>query len=163
MKILDIEIDEAIFKKLIIASLILIFIYGALTVVSYAMLEPYTLETETTVNDDEIRTGISVLNQGTKKLKIEGWAYKTGQSIEKFNSSFVLKNKETGKMYLIKTAMQTVEELRTVDGVYDCSKAGMSAECIIAGLDNGIYDICILYKNDNENVFAETAITLQVQ
>lgn len=163
MKILDIEIDEAFFKKLIIASLVLIFIYGALTIVSYAMLEPYTLETQTTVNDEEIKTGISVLNQGTKKLKIEGWAYKNGQSIEKFNSSFVLKNKETGKMYLIKTAMQTVEELRSVDGSHDCSKAGMSAECIIAGLDKGIYDICVLYKNDNENIFAETAITLQIQ
>lgn len=163
MKILDIEIDEALFKKLIIASLILIIIYGAFTVVSYAIMEPYTLETETTVDDDEIKTGISVLNQGTKKLKIEGWAYKTGQPIEKFNSSFVLKNRETGDMYLIKTAMKTVEELRMADGSFDCSKAGMSAECIIAGLEKGIYDICILYKNDDENIFAETAITLQIQ
>lgn len=161
MKILDIEIDEAMFKKLLIASLILIFIYGTLTVISYSMLEPYSLGTETTVNDEEIKTGISVLNQGTKRLQIKGWAYKEGQSIQKFNSSFVLKNRETGKMYLIKTAMETVEELRTVEGVYDCSKAGMSADCLIAGLEKGIYDICILYRNDNENIFAETAITLE--
>lgn len=163
MKFLDIEIDEVLFKKLIIASLILIFIYGVLTVVSYSVMEPYTLGTETTVNADEIKTGITVLEQGTKRLKIEGWAYKTGQSIKTFNSSFVLKNKETGKMYLIKTAMETVEELRLVDENHDCSRAGMSAECLIAGLDRGTYDICVLYQNDNENIFAETAITIQVQ
>ena len=31
------------------------------------------------------------------------------------------------------------------------------------GLKKGIYDICILYKNDSENILAETAIEVAIQ
>ena len=163
MNLLDMEINESLIKKLIIVSLIIIFIYGVITVVAYSMLKPYNLEKDTTVNDEKIKTGISVLEQGSIRLKIKGWAYKSGDLIQKFNSSFILRNKETGKMYLMKTAMETVEQLTLTEEGQDCSKAGMSTECMTIGLKKGIYDICILYKNDSENILAETAIEVAIQ
>ena len=43
MNFLDIEIDEALFKKLVIASLVLICIYMAFTMSSMLVFKTYTL------------------------------------------------------------------------------------------------------------------------
>lgn len=163
MKFLEIEIDEDLFKKLIIASLILIFLYVTFTLISYSMLKPYTLESETVVNSESIKNGVSLLHQGSKRLEIIGWAYKEGQSIETFESYFVLKNRESEKMHIMKTQMEIVEELSVVDELYDCSKSGMHAQSLMFGLKKGIYDICILYKNNSEDILVETGQSITIE
>lgn len=65
-------------------------------------------------------------------------------------------------MYIIRGQMQEIPELKNVDGQFDCSKAGMKSESIVLGMQDGIYDIYILYKNDGENMLVNTGIQANV-
>ena len=162
MDFLDMEINESMAKKIMIIVVVLIFIYALINLISYSFLSQYTLGPETITNDENIRTGISILERGSKMIEIQGWAYKQGQKIEIFDSCYVLRNQETGKMYKMKTSMEKVPELMSVDGMYDCSNARMHARCFIVGLSKGTYDVCVLYNNDKENILADTGIVLGI-
>jgi len=162
MKFLDIEIDEKIFKMLVIASMILIFLYVIFTLISFSMVKPYSIEKNTIIYTENFKTEISLIHQGNLRLEIIGWAYKEGQSIETFESCFVLRNKDSGKMHIMKTQMKEVKELELIDSLYNCSIGGMHAQSFLLGLKKGEYDICILYKNDSESSLIETGEEIKI-
>jgi len=160
MKFLDREIDEDLFKKLIVLAVALIFLYVVFTLISYSMVKPFKISSNTITNSKEIVSEISIIYQGSVRLELKGWAYKEGQSIETFESYFILKNEENNKMYSLKTQMEEIDELKLVEETFDCSKGGMYSQGFLLGLEKGVYDICILYKNDSENILANTGHTI---
>ena len=160
MKFLDIEINENMFKKLIIAAIVFIIVYMAFTMSSLLIFKSYTLGPNTTVNDDEIRTHIDIL-EGTngKKLEIAGWAYKEGDEIKTVNSNYVIKHKETGKMYLMRTKMETNKNVK--EEMYQLG--GLHAQCLNIGIPKGEYQIFVLYRNNDEDILSDTLITFELK
>ena len=133
MNISETEINEKLFKKIMIVFLVLIFVFVGILLVQYSVLKPYKLGESTVIDKGEIVQGV-VVGQGNRMVEISGYAYKKGQKIERFNSDFVLKNVETEKMYRLETSMEKNHDLMNVDGKYDCSNAGMRSKAFIVGL-----------------------------
>ena len=106
MDFLDIEINEKLFTKILIWSIIFIIIYLAFTMSSLLIFKSYTLGPNTSVNDEGINTHIDILEHDSKKIEIAGWAYSEDEPIGIVNCNYVLKNQETGKMYLMRTQME---------------------------------------------------------
>ena len=158
MDFLDIEIDEILIKKLIIAVIVFIVIYMAFTMSSLLIFKSYSLGANTSVNDEEINTHIDSLKVTGKKLEISGWAYKEGEEIKTVNSSYVIKHQETGKMYRMRTQM---EENPNVEQQYKL--AGIHAQCLLFGIPKGEYQILVLYRNNNEDILADTLIKFEVK
>ena len=163
MSIGEIEINEKIFKKIMIFFIVLIFLFAGILLIQYSVLRPYHFGNGTRADEGgEIVKGV-VVGQGNRMIEITGYAYKKGQKIERFNSDFVLKNIESGKMYKLQTTMEKNHNLMEVDGLYDCSNAGMKAKAFIMGLKGGIYEICIVYNNDGEDIFTQTGVMVEVK
>ncbi len=158
MKFLDIEINEMIYKRLILAIIILIIVYMAFTMSTLLVFKTYTLGPSTSENDETIRTHIDSLIVDNKKIEITGWAYKEGQTVEMVNSNFILKNQDTGKMYLMKTVMEKNASLAEIG----CGNAGLHAQCLRLGLPKGKYQIFVLYRNDGEDILADTLIPFEI-
>ena len=162
MNIGDIEINEKLFKKIMYVFIVLIVLFVLILLTQSAALKPYHMGVDTKVSEGEIVQGV-VFEQGSRMLEISGYAYKKGQKIERFDSDFVLKNTETGKMYKMNTTMVKNHDLMSVDGMYDCSNAGMTAKAFISGLKEGIYEICIIYGNDGEDIFSSTGVMVEIK
>ena len=159
MKFLDIEIDEILFKKLIIIGITFIIVYMAFTMGSLLLFKNYTLGPTTSTNDEEIRTHIDILEPSSKKLEIAGYAYKEGEEIQTVNSNFVIKHQESGKMYLMNSKMYentNVEDEKYIFG-------GLHAQCLTLGIPKGQYQILVLYRNNNEDILADTLITFELK
>lgn len=154
MNFLDIEITQKLYIKIFVVLLISIVIYLAFTMSSLLIFKSYTLGANTSVNDDEINTHIDILEKSGKKIEIAGWAYKEGDKITTVKSNYVLKNQETGKMYLMRTKME--ENINLSDP--NLKLAGIHAQCLLIGLPSGRYDICVLYQNAEEDILANTSI-----
>lgn len=154
MDFLDIEITEKIYIKTLIVLIIALIIYLALTMSSLLIFKSYTLGANTSVNDEEINTHIDLLEPQGKKIEISGWAYKEGDEISTVNANYVLKHQETGKMYLMRTKME--ENINLSDP--EIKQAGLHAQCLLFGIPSGRYDICVLYKNGEEDILANTSI-----
>lgn len=163
MSIGEIEINEKIFKKIMIFFIVLIFLFAGILLIQYSVLRPYHFGNGTRTDEGgEIVKGV-VVGQGNRMIEITGYAYKTGQKIERFNSDFVLKNIESGKMYKLQTTMEKNHNLMEVDGLYDCSNSGMKAKAFTMGLKSGIYEICIVYNNDGEDIFSQTGVMVEIK
>ena len=145
MDFLDIEITESRFKKILIISIVVLIIYIALIMSSLLIFKSYKLGANTTVSNEDMNMHIDVLEVKGKKIEIAGWAYKEGEDLETVNSNYVLKNQETGKMYLMRSKME--ENINIEDPKYKL--AGLHAQCLLIGLPKGWYDIYVLYKNNN--------------
>lgn len=162
MNIGDIEINEKIFKKIMYVFITLIVLFVLILLIQYAILKPYHMGIDTKVSEGEIIQGV-VFEQGSRMIEISGYAYKKGQKIERFDSDFILKNTENGKMYKMNTTMVKNHDLMNVDGMYDCSNAGMTAKAFTSGLQEGIYEICIIYGNDGEDIFSSTGVMVEIK
>ena len=158
MEFLNFEINEKTFRNIAIGIGIIIIIYMAFTMNSLVVLKSYSLGATTSVNDEEIRTHIDSLDVGQKKIEITGYAYKEGESIESVDSYFVLKNQDNEKMYLMKTVMEKKQELKEIG----CENAGLHAQCMLFGLPKGRYQIMVLYRNNNEDILADTLIPFEI-
>lgn len=154
MDFLDIEINEKMFIKLIIISIVLVIVYLAFTMSSILIFKSYTLGPNTSVNDENINTHIDVLEHDNKKIEIAGWAFKEGEPITSVNSNYVLKNQDTGKMYLMRTQME--ENINIEEEEYKL--AGIHAQCLLWGIPKGKYDIYVLYRNGTEDILANTLV-----
>ena len=110
---LDIEIDEKNFKRLLVIGIVIIIAYLIVMFLSFAIPRVYIMD-KNVVEDTEgtVKTGINILHRGSMRLELFGWAYKEGQSIERFESYFILKSQENGRMYILNTQMQEVPELQ---------------------------------------------------
>ena len=159
MNFLDIEINEKIFKNLIVAGIVFVIVYLAITMSSLLILRSYTLGATTTVNDENIKTHIDVLEVSSKKIEIAGYAYKENEEIRTVNSNYVIKHQESGKMYMMKTKM--VENKNVEDEMY--TLGGLHAQSLLVGVPKGQYQIFVLYKNNNEDILADTLITFEVK
>lgn len=159
MDFLDIEITESLVKKIIVASIIVLVVYLAITMSSLLVFKSYTLGVDTSVNGEDINTHIDLLESEGKKIEISGWAYKEGKEIGTVNCNYVLKNQETGKMYLMRTKME--ENINLLEDE-EHKMAGLHAQCLKLGLPKGWYDIYVLYQNDGEDILAFTLISVEV-
>ena len=158
MDFFDIEITESRFKKILIISIVVLIIYIALIMSSLLIFKSYKLGANTTVSNEDMNMHIDVLEVKGKKIEIAGWAYKEGEDLETVNSNYVLKNQETGKMYLMRSKME--ENINIEDPKYKL--AGLHAQCLLIGLPKGWYDIYVLYKNNNEDLLASTLISVEI-
>lgn len=154
MDFLDIEITKKMYVKILISFILLVIIYLAFTMSSLLIFKSYTLGANTSVNDEKINTHIDILEKSNSKIEIAGWAYKEGEKITTVNCNYVLKNQETGKMYLMRTKME--ENINLSDP--NIKLAGIHARCLLIGIPSGRYDICVLYKNAEEDILANTSI-----
>ena len=161
MEFLDIEINKKIFIRILAISIIAIIIFLALIMSSLLIFKSYKIGPNTIVVEEEgvINTHIDLLEISGKKIEISGWAYKDDQPIGKVNCNYVLKNKETGKMYLMRTKM---EENINIPGE-DHKRAGLHAQCLTFGIPKGMYDIYVLYQNDGEDILAFTLISREIK
>lgn len=160
---LNLEINEKIYQRILFIGIIIIFFYLLITFITFALPKPYKISNNAIIDESNvIKTGINSVYKGRIRLELSGWAYKEGQDIKKFNCSYVLKNIETEKMYLLHSEMKNIPELSNVDGTYDCSNSGLEAKNLTFGIKNGTYDIYILYKNDGENILANTGIQVNI-
>jgi len=160
MEFLNIEIDEKLFRNILLGICIFILVLLALQMSSLLIFKSYKLGPNTTVKDDEINTHIDILEHGGGKLELAGWAYKEDEEIKTFNSSYVIKNKETGKMYRMRTQME--ENINLPEEDPNRMKAGLHARCLLLGLPKGEYDILVLYKNDGNDILASTKISFNL-
>ncbi len=160
MNFLDIEINEKLFIKILSVMIVLVVVYLAFTMSSLLVFKSYTLGANTTVNEEEsvINTHIDLLEHNDKKIEISGWAYKEGEPIGKVNCNYVLKNRETGKMYLMRTQME--ENINIQEDEY--KMAGLHAQCLLFGIPKGVYDIYVLYKNNLEDILSFTLISVEL-
>ncbi len=159
MEILDIEITPKLFKNLIIISIVFVIIYCALTMSSLLVFKTYTIGADTTVVDEGMNTHIDLLEQDGKKIEIAGWAYMEDEPIKRVNSSYVLKNKDTGKMYKMRTKME--DNINITEEEH--KKAGMHAQSLLFGLPKGSYDIYVHYQNDGHDILSSTLIPVEIK
>ena len=158
MNFLDLEIDGKIYIRILIIFIVLMITFLALIMSSLLIFNSYKLGPNTSVNDEQINTHIDILEKDGKKLEIAGWAYKEGEAIGYVNSNYVIKNQETGKMYLMRTQMEENGNIQEEEH----KMAGLHAQCLLFGLPKGSYDIYVLYRNDKEDILANTSITVEI-
>lgn len=160
---LDFEITEKVYKRILIIGIAIIICYLGIMLLSFAVPRVYNMDKNTViVQDGSVKNGINSVYRGSLRLKLSGWAYKEGQDVKTFDSSYVLKNLETEQMYIIRAEKTQVPQLQSVDGKYDCLNCGLEAQSIVLGLKNGTYEIFILYQNDNENLLVDTGIQANI-
>ena len=158
MDFLDIEINEKLFTKILIWSIIFIIIYLAFTMSSLLIFKSYTLGPNTSVNDEGINTHIDILEHDSKKIEIAGWAYSEDEPIGIVNCNYVLKNQETGKMYLMRTQMEENINIKEEEH----KMAGIHAQCLLFGIPKGTYEIYVLYQNDSKDILSSTLISVEL-
>lgn len=159
---LNFEINEKNFKRILILGIVFIICYLMITFLSFAIPKIYNMDKNTVIDTEgTVKNGINNLYRGSMRLELSGWAYKEGQDVKSFDNYFVLKNRETEKMYILRAGMKLMPELQNVDG-YNCLNCGMESQSIILGLKDGAYDLYILYKNDNENLLVDTGVEVDL-
>lgn len=160
MKLLDLEVNEKSYIKILSALILVVIVILVIYYISLLTIKPFTLEEDTVIADIEeqdMNVHIDILEKQGKKVEITGWAYKENEKIKTINSNYVLKNQETGKMYILRTRY---ENNINVPEEYEIS--GLHSRFILGNLESGRYDIFVLYKNNNNNIFAKTGVHLDI-
>ena len=160
MGFLDLEINQKNYIKILsICLLMVLLVIG----IYYAVLlfpQSYNVEKETKVvafeEEKDLVVHIDALFPGNK-IEIEGYAYLTDDEVFTVDCSYVLRNSETGKMYIVKTIH---EKNVNVPDVYPY--AGMHTRFLTIGMEKGNYEICVLYKNNENNFLKDTGIRVEI-
>ena len=161
-KILDLEVDEKNFKIICFIGIIVILLFCLALYLEMGSLGKYKVQNDMSIDrNKEVVFTIDKVNTSRKYIEISGWAYKRGQNIGYFNNRFIIQNQETKEYKALHTEMTYIGELYSVDGQYDCRRAGMYAKSIAISLKKGIYKIFIEYRNDGENVLVDTGETFK--
>lgn len=171
MEFLNIEINQSRYIKILAVSIIVVIVYLALTMSSLLVCKSYTLGPNTTVismdpdnnvenvKEGELSTHIDLIDPTPKTIEISGWAFIEGAELNSINSNYVLKNQETGKMYLMRTQMEN--NINLVEEKH--KKAGLHARSLSIGIPKGMYDIYVQYQNDGEDILAFTLISFELK
>lgn len=160
MKLLEAEVNQKSYIKVLCVCILFVIILLILNFSSLLFLKEFTLEEGTAVCDvgeGKMNVHIDSLTPSGKKVEIVGWAYKEDEEIRSINSSYVLKNRETGSMHLAQTRHETN---LNVPQVY--SRAGLHTRFLTGNLKSGTYDIYVLYKNNENNVLAKTGVHIDI-
>ncbi len=160
MNLLNLEVSKKGYIKILCFCILLVIIILIGYYFSLLTYKSYNQEEDTIVadiNEQDMNVHIDILEIQGKKIEIAGWAYKENEKIKTINSNYVLKNQETGKMYILRTRY---EENINVPEEYKIS--GLHTRFILGNLASGRYDIYVLYKNNNNNVLAKTGVYLDV-
>lgn len=161
-KILDIEINEKIFKIICAVGMIIILLFCLYLYLELGAIRKYKIPEDIKIDKGEqIEFTIDEVITSRKYIQIAGWAYKKGQNIGYFNNRFIIKNMQTNEYKALRTEMTNKDELFSVDSKYDCRRAGMFAKSIAISLKKGIYKIFIEYKNDDQNFLVDTGETFK--
>ncbi len=158
--ILDIEVNQKNYIKILAICILIVLIILVFCYVSLLTYKTYILEEKTIVADifeQNMNTHIDILEKHGKKVEIAGWAYKENETIRTINSNYVLKNQETGDMYILRTRN---EDNINVPEEYKMS--GIHSRFLLGNMPSGRYDIYVLYKNNNNNILAKTGTYLDV-
>ena len=158
-RIVNIEIEEKYFRRIIFVGIIIVLVVILIVFLNFGIIKNYTIPYGfITKNNGKFEYKIDSISTGRKYIEIKGWAYKTGQNIGYFDSRFVIRNEETKEYKVLNTEMQIVDEFFSIDGKYDCRRAGMYSKSLALGIKKGLYQIFIEYKNDDEKVLFDTGI-----
>lgn len=160
MNLLNLEVNKRNYIKVLCACILIVCIILVFYYISLLTYKDFELEEGTKIVDIDapnISVHIDVLEKSGNKVEIAGWAYKKNEKIKTINSSYVLKNQETGDMVILRTRH---EDNVNVPEEYKIS--GMHSRAIIATLPAGRYDIYVLYKNNQNNILAKTGVYLDV-
>lgn len=161
-KILDFSVDEKIFKIICAIGIVAILLFCMALYLEIGAVRNYKVADSTVMDDgEEVVFAIDDVNTSRKYVEIAGWAYKKGQNIGYFNNRYVIQNQETKEYKALHTEMTYVGELYSVDGQYDCRRAGMYAKSIAISLKKGTYKIFIEYRNDDQNILVDTGETFE--
>lgn len=160
MKLLDLEVNQKNYIKVLVFCILLVLIILVCYYVSLLTYKELVLDENTSIADItelEMNVNIDILERQGSKVEIAGWAYKENEKIKTINSNYVLKNQENGKMYILRTRH---EDNINVPEEYKIS--GLHTRFILGNLENGRYDIYVLYKNNDNNILAKTGVYLDV-
>lgn len=114
------------------------------------------------INDKEINYCLDSVVQDQNTISISGWVFKRGEDISLYNCHIAFENKETEEYFYVPTEMVERKDItEAYDGKnYDKSgfKSIFPAKKFKA---NFKYEICILYRNDDNNILIKTGQYIQ--
>lgn len=161
MKLLELELNQKNYIKILCVCIAFVIILLAIYYFSLLKYKNYELEEGTTIADiaeQNMSVHIDSMNYVNGKGEIVGFAYKEGEKVKTINCSYVLKNVDSGKMYILRTRY---EENLNVPEEYT-GNSGIHTRFISKGMKKGRYDVYVLYKNNNNNILAKTGIYLDI-
>ena len=151
------EVNEKMVKKYLIGITLFIVIIIMISGCELLLPKRFKIDKEVTENEEYV-VNIEDLNSSRLKLSISGYAFKGSDAIERYNSYYILKNAETGKMYKLKTKMEKRAQFKDT-GVEYC---GMHSQAILLFMNKGTYDVYVWYDNNDENVLLKTDKQIQI-
>lgn len=160
MKLLELEINQKSYIKILCVCVIFVVIILALYYISLLSYNSFKLEEGTIIADigeENMSVHIDSMDYINGKGEIVGWAYKEGEKIKTINCSYVLKNVETERMYILRTRY---EKNTNVPEEYNIS--GIHTRFITKNMPKGKYDVYVIYKNNNNNIFAKTGVHIDI-
>ena len=153
--------DKEMNKKICINYLIMILFFILIVIILsvYEMLIPKKFNRNIKIVDsDEYVVNIESLNSSRIKLSISGYAFKGPDAIERYNSYYILKNEQTGKMYKLKTKMEQRGNFKGTGVEF----SGMHSQAITLFMEKGKYNLYIWYDNNDENVFLKSDKEIEI-
>ena len=161
MEFLDLEINQKNYIKILILSIIIVLVILGIYYMTLLFPKKFVLDEATKVvafeEEKDLIVHIDSLSPPSSKIEIFGYAYRQDESVDTVNCSYVLRNSASGKMYLLKTIH---EKSVNVPEVYPY--AGMHTRFMTVGIEKGNYEICVLYKNNENNVLKDTGIRVDI-
>lgn len=160
MKLLELEVNKKSYIAILTIFIVLVVIILGGYYFSLLTYKPFKLEAETKIADigeENMSVHIDSMDYQNGKGEIVGWAYKEGEKIKTINCSYVLKNIENEDMYILRTRH---EKNLNVPEEYQVS--GIHTRFIATKMPKGRYDVYVIYKNNNNNIFAKTGIYIDI-
>lgn len=160
MNILNLEVNKRGYIRILCLCILIVIVILIAYYISMLTYKSYNLEEDTIVaniNEQDMNVHIDILETQGKTVEIAGWAYKENEKIKTINSNYILKNQETGEMYILRTWHE-----ENINVPKDYKISGIHSRFILGNLTSGRYDIYVLYKNNNNNILAKTGVYLDV-
>jgi len=158
MKLLEKEVDKKTYVKVLIILIVFVLLLVVLEYVSFLKCTKFNLEKETSLEvNSKMVVHIDVLEKSGKQELIEGYAYLEGEPIETVDSYFVLKSETTGDYYKLKTV-----QVRNTNAPEGYRRSGLKTRFLTSFLNAGRYEIYVLYKNNDNNLLADTGIYIDL-
>lgn len=154
----DNNINKKAVEIVMIALLLLSFCFLLLLFTNEGWIEKIDLDHVTQTTDFAV--DIDTLYSGKDSIHIEGVFYKEGEPINHFNNRVLLKEKESGIVYVLPTESfpkkETVveEDERSYRNIMAAAKSGEF------DFVNKEYEILFLYESNGEKSYQETGYTI---